>query len=419
VRPLADRTHIDPGELTVAVIGALAFVLALLVSVVLHEGGHFVTAKLFGMKATQFFVGFGPTVWSRRKGETEYGFKAIPAGGFVKIVGMTTLEELSEDDDARAFYRFPAGRRAIVLVAGSTMHFILAVVLVFGALLLSPSMTSASVIGPPASCLSSDATAAAKACTGTGNASPAQAAGLRAGDRLISVGGRPVTTFSQLRDAIRADQDAAPLAVRYQRDGAVHTAQITPLLQTQPKDGGGTQRVPVLGITPQVAHVGPVTAARKTITTLGTFVTGTVSSLAHFPQRISTIFSPHRDPNGAVGVIGISRVSGDLLSGGIGSGGGGVGWDTRIGDFLLLVAGVNLFVGFFNLLPLLPLDGGHLAVLGFEQARDRLRRIRGYRGPLKRVDLTKLLPATYAVVAIFATLTVVLASADIVNPIHF
>jgi membrane-associated protease RseP (regulator of RpoE activity) len=394
----------------VALIGALAFVLALLVSVVLHEGGHFVTAKAFGMKATQFFVGFGPTLWSRQKGETEYGVKAIPAGGFVKIVGMTSLEELeTEDDDKRAFWRFPAGKRAVVLVAGSTMHFILAIVLVFISLLLVPTATSASVIGAPASCLSSDAT---KACTAADTASPAKAAGLLAGDKLVSVGGKPVATFDQLRDAIRSDKTGAALAVKYERDGAVHSTQIVPVLQTQPKTGGGTEKVPVLGITPQVSHIGPVTAGRKTITTLGTFISGTASSLAHFPDRIKTIFSNHRDPNGAVGVIGISRVSGDLLSG------SGVSWSARIGDFLLLVAGVNLFVGVFNLLPLLPLDGGHLAVLGFEQLRDRLRRIRGYRGPLKRVDLTKLLPATYAVVAIFATLTVVLASADIVNPIR-
>lgn len=398
-----------------AVVGALAFVLALLVSVVLHEGGHFATAKLFGMKATQFFVGFGPTLWSRRKGETEYGFKAIPAGGFVKIVGMTPLEELEDpDDQKRAFYKFPAGRRAIVLVAGSTMHFVLAVVLVFAALLLAPIATGASVISTPATCLSADAT---KACTGADGPSPAQAAGLRAGDRLISVGGRQVSTFGQLRDAIRADKSASPLTVRYQRAGQVLTTQITPVLQTQPTASGGTQKVPVLGITPQVKHVGPVTAARQTITTLGTFITGTANSLAHFPQRVSTIFNHNRDPNGAVGVIGISKVSGDLLSGGLG-GGGAVGWDTRIADFLLLVAGVNLFVGVFNLLPLMPLDGGHLAVLGFEQSRDRIRRARGYRGPLKRVDLNKLLPATYAVVAIFATLTLVLAAADIVNPIH-
>lgn len=393
-----------------ALIGALAFVLALLVSVVLHEGGHFVTAKAFGMKATQFFVGFGPTIWSRRKGETEYGVKAIPAGGFVKIIGMTSLEELeTEDDDKRAFWRFSAGKRAIVLVAGSTMHFILAIVLVFIALLLVPTATSASVIGAPASCLSSDAT---KACTAADKASPAKAAGLLAGDKLISVGGKPVSTFDQLRDAIRSDKSGSALAVKYERDGTVRSAEIVPVLQTQPKSGGGTEQVPVLGITPQTSNLGPATAARKTITTLGTFISGTASSLAHFPDRIKTIFSSHRDPNGAVGVIGISRVSGDLLSG------SGVSWSARIGDFLLLVAGVNLFVGVFNLLPLLPLDGGHLAVLGFEQTRDRFRRMRGYRGPLKRVDLTKLLPATYAVVAIFATLTVVLASADIVNPIR-
>jgi membrane-associated protease RseP (regulator of RpoE activity) len=390
--------------LTVVLIGALAFVLALLVSVVLHEGGHFATAKLFGMKATQFFVGFGPTIWSRTKGETEYGIKAIPAGGFVKIVGMTDLETLeTQDDDKRAFWRFPAGKRAIVLVAGSTMHFVLTVVLIFAALLIAPAASSSATIDTPASCLSADA---AKACAGT-DASPALAAGLKAGDKLVSVNGKQVKSFDDLRDAIRADKSVQPLAVSYERAGTVRSTTITPVLQTQ-----GSAKVPVLGITPQFVHVGPATAARKTITMLGTFISGTASSIAHFPDRVSTIFSNHRDPNGAVGVIGISRVSGDLLST------SGIGWDTRIGDFLLLVAGVNLFVGVFNLLPLLPLDGGHLAVLGFEQLRDRIRRLRGYRGPLKRVDLTKLLPATYAVVAIFATLTVVLASADIVNPIH-
>ncbi len=200
------------------------------------------------MKATQFFVGFGPTLWSRRKGETEYGVKAIPAGGFVKIIGMTTLEELdTEDDDKRAFWRFSAGKRAIVLVAGSTMHFILAIVLVFISLLLVPTATSASVIGAPASCLSTDAT---KACTAADQASPAKAAGLLAGDKLISVGGKPVTTFDQLRDAIRADKSGAALAVKYERDGAVRSTQIVPVLQTQPKTGGGTEQVPVLGITP-------------------------------------------------------------------------------------------------------------------------------------------------------------------------
>jgi membrane-associated protease RseP (regulator of RpoE activity) len=389
----------------VVLVGALAFVLALLVSVVLHEGGHFATAKLFGMKATQFFVGFGPTLWSRTKGETEYGIKAIPAGGFVKIVGMTDLETLeSQDDDQRAFWRFSAGKRAIVLVAGSTMHFVITVVLIFAALLIGPVSTSSATIGAPASCAPANAT---QVCTRTTAASPALSAGLKSGDKLVSVDGKRISSFDDLRAAIRADKSTKPLAISYERAGIVRSTQITPVLQVQ-----GTSKVPILGITAQFTHIGPATAARKTITMLGTFISGTASSIAHFPDRVSTIFSTHRDPNGAVGVIGISRVSGDLLST------SGIGWDARIADFLLLVAGVNLFVGVFNLLPLLPLDGGHLAVLGYEQLRDRIRRIGGYRGPLKRVDLTKLLPATYAVVAIFATLTVVLASADIVNPIH-
>ena len=257
-----------------ALIGALAFVLALLISVVLHEGGHFATAKLFGMKATQFFVGFGPTLFSRTKGETEYGIKAIPAGGFVKIIGMTPLEELeTEDDNKRAFFRFKAWQRAIVLVAGSTMHFVLAVILVFASLLISPTLSKASAIDAPAACLSSNATSEVRCSVAADGASPATKAGLRKGDRLTSVGGTPVSTFDDLRDAIRADKDAKPLAVTYIRDGKSYDTTLAPVLQVQPKDGGGTEKVPVFGITPDAVHVGPATAARNTITTMGTFVT--------------------------------------------------------------------------------------------------------------------------------------------------
>ncbi|MDQ1712583.1 MAG: hypothetical protein QOE45_2033, partial [Frankiaceae bacterium] len=159
-------------------------------------------------------------------------------------------------------------------------------------------------------------------------------------------------------------------------------------------------------------HVGPIAAIGRTPDLMWQLTTGTVESLAHFPDKLKTIFSPNRDPAGAVGVIGISRVSGDILSLPDES------LSVRIASFLLIVAGVNFFVGVFNLLPLLPLDGGHLAVLGYEQARHKLRRLRGYRGPVRRVDLNKLLPATYAVVAIFTVLTLVLATADIVNPIN-
>jgi membrane-associated protease RseP (regulator of RpoE activity) len=154
-----------------------------------------------------------------------------------------------------------------------------------------------------------------------------------------------------------------------------------------------------------------VDAITRTPGLVGQLASGTVEALANFPDKLKTIFSPNRDPAGAVGVIGISRVSGDILSL------PGESLAMRVSSFLLIVAGVNFFVGVFNLLPLLPLDGGHVAVLLYEQARHKIRRARGYRGDLRRVDLNKLLPATYAVMAIFVTLTLVLATADIVNPI--
>ncbi len=234
-----------------ALIGALAFVLALLVSVVLHEFGHFATAKAFGMKATQFFVGFGPTLWSRKKGETEYGIKAIPAGGFVKIVGMTPLEELEgEDDDKRAFFRFPAGRRAIVLVAGSTMHFILAIVVVFIALLIAPVQTSAAAISAPAPCVAADLNGS---CSSSAPASPAKAAGLQDGDKILRVGGTSVSSWTQLAKAIQADKGAKPLAVTYERDGKIHSTTITPVLQTRKQSDGSSKQVPVFGIMPAAA----------------------------------------------------------------------------------------------------------------------------------------------------------------------
>jgi membrane-associated protease RseP (regulator of RpoE activity) len=386
-------------------IGIVAFVLALLISVVLHEAGHFAFAKKFGMKATQFFVGFGPTIWSRQKGETEYGLKAIPAGGYVKIIGMTDLEEVDPADEPRAFYHQPAGKRAIVLVAGSVTHFVIAVILLFLALWIGGQANDKKIqVATVQKCVSTDANATCQ----NSPVSPAQSIGLLPGDEIVALNGQPVTGIDQFRSVL-GSTGSRPLAVAWTHDGVRHEATTT----LQPVTVNG-QQVYRIGVGPQnpIESVGPVTALAKTPGLLGQLVTGTVDSLAHFPDKLRTIFSPNRDPAGAVGVIGISRVSGDILSL------PGESLGVRIGSFLLIVAGVNFFVGVFNLLPLLPLDGGHLAVLGYEQGRHRVRRVRGYRGPVKRVDLNKLMPATYAVVAIFTVLSLVLATADIVNPIN-
>ncbi|HSP37487.1 MAG TPA: site-2 protease family protein [Frankiaceae bacterium] len=385
-------------------IGIVAFVLALLISVVLHEAGHFAFAKKFGMKATQFFVGFGPTIWSRQKGETEYGLKAIPAGGYVKIIGMTDLEPVDPADEPRAFYRQPAGKRAIVLSAGSFTHFLIAIVLLWLSLWLGGQPNQHRVeVATVQQCVSADVSAPCGSAI-----SPARSLGLLPGDEVVALNGAPVTGIDQFRTAL-SSTGGRPLTIAWLHGGVRHEATTT----LQAVDVGG-QQVWRIGVGPQnpTESVGPLAAIGRTPGLLGQLVTNTADSLAHFPDKLKTIFSPNRDPAGAVGVIGISRVSGDILSLPDES------LSVRIATFLLIVAGVNFFVGVFNLLPLLPLDGGHLAVLGYEQGRHRLRRARGYRGPVKRVDLNKLLPATYAVVAIFMVLTLVLATADIVNPIN-
>jgi membrane-associated protease RseP (regulator of RpoE activity) len=372
--------------------------------VVLHEAGHFAFAKKFGMKATQFFVGFGPTIWSRQKGETEYGLKAVPAGGYVKIIGMTDLEEIDPADEPRAFYRQGAGKRAIVLVAGSATHFVIAVILLWLSIWIGGQINDERVeVATIQKCISAEA----NATCANAPASPAVQIGLLPGDELLAVDGKPVTGSAEFRDAL-VNHGPAPVTITFERDGVRRDATTT--LSPITIDG---QQIWRLGVGPQnpTEQVGPLAAIARTPDLVWQMTTGTVEALAHFPDKLKTIFAEERDPEGAVGVIGISRVSGDILS---------LPDETlsvRIASFLLIVAGVNFFVGVFNLLPLLPLDGGHLAVLGFEQGRHKLRRLRGYRGPLKRVDLNKLLPATYAVVAVFTVLTLVLATADIVNPI--
>jgi membrane-associated protease RseP (regulator of RpoE activity) len=394
-------------------LGVLGFIVALLVSVTLHEAGHFVTARHFGMKASRFFVGFGPTLWSFRRGETEYGVKAIPAGGFVKIEGMTPLDEVAPGDEQRAFWRFPARQRAVVLVAGSFMHFVIAVLLVFGYMLaIGTPETDAPVVGSVSKCVPATVDAS---CTDQGSV-PAPAANvLLPKDKILAVNGTAVSTWTEVARGIRASEGKT-LSMDVKRDGAALTLTMTPVTVQRPSfdDPKSIGPVGAIGVTGGFAfrHLGPVSAVRETGNTLGSMVTGTVTVFTSKAKSLSDIYSPHRDPQGFVGVVGISRVSGDILAAPSETVG------TRIWDFLLLVAGVNLFVGIFNLLPLLPLDGGHLAIAGFEEGRHRLRRMFGYRGALRRVDLNKLMPITYAFVVLMIGLTLYIAGADILNPIR-
>jgi len=392
-------------------LGVIAFVVALLLSIMLHEAGHFGFAKAFGMKATQFFLGFGPTLWSVRRGETEYGVKAIPAGGFVKIVGMTPLEEVAPGDERRAFYRQPAPQRAVVLAAGSVVHFLIAFVLLLVLFAgIGPTVTTTTVAG-----VSPCVPATVKdRCAPGDTASPAVLAGLRPGDRIVAFEGRPVQSWLSFSRDVRA-HGGDRVALVVERNGQRLTLHPTVATAARPglDDPGRTEQVGVLGIAPgderRRESLGGGLADSGRL--FRDSVTGTFTALGKVPASIPKLFSAERGLDSPTSVVGIGRLSGEVATAKT------VDWLDRVSTFLLIIASLNIFVGIFNLLPLLPLDGGHLAILGFEQARYGVYRALGRSGP-GRVDLTKLLPAAYLVIVAFVGLSLLLIAADIVNPIH-
>jgi membrane-associated protease RseP (regulator of RpoE activity) len=395
-------------------IGIVAFVVALLTSVMIHEGGHFLTARRYGMKATQFFVGFGPTLWSTRRGETEYGVKAIPAGGFVKIVGMTPLEEVEPGDEDRAFFRQPAGKRTVVLMAGSFMHFVIAVVLV----LIASFAIGQVVETSPALAKTSDCVASGtdQACGKAGAVpAPAKAAGVRPGDVVTAIDGRKVKDGEDFVTRVRASA-GKPLVLTLLRHGQSVQLTVLPVPVDRPslKDPKKTETVGAIGVNVQQRLVtqrqGFVQSFKDSGTTMGLIVKSIGTTLTAKLGTVTKLYSPHRDPAGLIGPVGAGRISGEVLASQETTG-------VKALTFIGIIASLNFFVGVFNLLPLLPLDGGHIAVVWFETARDRLRRMRGYVGELQRVDLTKLMPLTYAVVLAFIGLTVWILGADIVNPV--
>ena len=406
------------------VVGALGFLLALLVSVQLHETGHFVLARRFGMRATQFFVGFGPTLWSRTRGETEYGIKAVPAGGYVKIAGMTPLEEVEPGDEGRAFYAQPVRQRVAVLAAGALVQFALAVLLVLAAVFaLGLPVERAPAVGRVSACVADDPgvgqpdVAPDQVCAlPSAKPAPAQAAGLLVGDVLLAVDGQPVTGSRELTQALRA-APGRPVSLDVQRGEQRLQLTVTPaavsrvdLEQVDQRVVAGTIGI-VVRPRQDTERQGFVQSARDSGSLLKAFAVGIKTTVTEKLGSVKDLYSDQRDPAGLVGIVGVGRISGEVLESEETA-------SVKAFTFLVTVASLNLFVGLFNLLPLLPLDGGHIAVAVYEGARDKVRRLRGYRGPLQRVDYAKLLPLTYGVAGAFLLLTLFILGADIVNPIR-
>jgi membrane-associated protease RseP (regulator of RpoE activity) len=387
-------------------LGVAIFVVALLVSIMLHEAGHFATAKLFGMKATQFFVGFGRTIWSRQKGETEYGVKAIPAGGFVKIVGMTDLEDVDPADEQRSFRSHPGWQRIIVLAAGSAMHFLLALVLLFviAAGIGLESASASSTIGSVESCVPANVNSS---CVKGDPRSPATKAGVRVGDRIVSIAGIRVNNWTQMGKAIRSQHAGSEVPVVVDRHGRLLTLHATLAQLT----GHGSY----LGVSPLGVwqRDGPLSAVSYAGHEFWTMLSGSASVVASLPKAIPDLFKKNRGntPGGDVtSVVGAGEVTGQVVE-------ANIGWQPKAGLVLLIIASLNIFVGAFNLLPLLPLDGGHLAVVIYERARAWLARLLGRPDP-GPVDFRKLVPVSVGVFALLVGVGLLLIMADLVNPIH-
>jgi membrane-associated protease RseP (regulator of RpoE activity) len=390
------------------IIGILAFVIALLVSVMIHEFGHYITAKKYGMRVSEFFLGFGKKLWSFTRGETEFGLKAIPAGGYCRIEGMTATDEMPSGEESRAFYKASSGKKLVVLGAGSFLHFVVGFIIllvIFAAIGTAKPTTTISQI-------SQCVPRASAACTDSDPRSPAAIAGLQAGDVISSLNGVPVRDWSKDVEIIRSSA-GKEIIVEIERNGQFQSLSI--VAASRVVDG---EEYGFLGIVNQYELVRdtPFTSIKNSAIVSWDFITNSVKAIISLPSKIpalwgATVSGSERDPNGLVGIVGVAQVSGQAASS------EGLSNSERIQTFLLIIASLNFFIGVFNLLPILPLDGGHMAVAIADEVRAFFARIRGKARP-EGINVNKLAPLTMVVFVLLAALTVLLLAADILNPVQ-
>ncbi len=390
------------------IFGLLLFIFGLLASVMVHEFGHYIFARKYGMRVSEFFVGFGKRIWSTQRGETEFGIKAIPAGGYCRIEGMTPTDVMPEGEADRAFIKASVPKKLVVLGAGSAGHFIVGYLLL-AILLVGVGTTGAlPTIKEIVPCVP-DAT---YKCKTTDPVSPAKAAGLMAGDKVLKVDGKEVKHWGEEIAKVRK-APGKDVVLTIERDGAVQDLTVTPAARKY--DGSTYGFIGIIndvGLVKSAPLQGAADAGRITWFMLTTSVKSLIQLPAKIPALVRQTFGgEERDPEGPVGVVGVARVSGETAAT------AGLTFNERIATFLLIIASLNIFVGLFNLLPLLPLDGGHMAVAATDGVRNWIARLRGRAKP-EPINVNKLMPVTVAVFSILIALTVLLLIADIVNPVH-
>ncbi|MGU3498155.1 M50 family metallopeptidase [Mycobacterium sp. C31M] len=404
-------------------IGIVLFALAILASVALHECGHMWVARATGMKVRRYFVGFGPTLWSTRRpnklGSTEYGVKAVPLGGFCDIAGMTAVDEIAPEDRPYAMYRQKVWKRVAVLFAGPAMNFIIGLVLIYGIAIvwglpnLHPPTTA--IVGETA-CVAPQVAKGGEdpygPCPQPGPG-PAALAGIAPGDTIVKVGETDVATFADMAAEIRRLD--GPVQVVYERDGQ-RLYTVIDVAQTQrftSSDAQTPETVGAIGVSaalpPGPTQYNPLSAIPATFAFTGDLAVELAKALAKIPTKIGALVDAigggERDPETPISVVGASIIGGDTVDAGL--------WVA----FWFFLAQLNFVLGAINLIPLLPFDGGHIAIAVYEKLRNMMRAARG-KVAGEPVNYLKLMPATYVVLAVVAGYMLLTVTADFVNPIR-
>ena len=432
------------------VTGIVVFALLIIGSIALHEVGHLVPAKKFGIRVPQYMIGFGPTIWSRTRGETEYGIKAIPLGGYIRMIGMvppakgdesgtvtsgstgrlaalvdTAREdaavELQPGDENRLFYKLAVRKRIVVMLGGPVMNLLLAVVLFTIVLVGIGLPTATTQVAAVVPCVPT-ASAVSGSADGSGSCpggwSPAAMAGLQVGDRILAIDGWQPASWTEVSAWITSHGGATAM-MTVDRGGRTVDVPVTlasvdrPVVDANGQITGRTQVMGYLGMRPTVDYVPqPITAVPARMWEL---TVGSVQALVSLPVRLwelltgTLIGGGERAIDGPVSVVGVTRLGGDIAA-------SNEPFEGKAATFLSLAAGLNLFLFLFNLLPILPLDGGHVAGATYEGVRRRIAKWRGRPDP-GPFDIARLMPVTYAVAALLFAMSLIVIWADIVKPI--
>ncbi|GHH87020.1 M50 family metallopeptidase [Streptomyces capitiformicae] len=426
------------------ILGIVVFVIGLGFSIAWHELGHLSTAKMFGIRVPQYMVGFGPTIWSRKKGETEYGIKAIPLGGFIRMIGMippgpdgriearstspfrgmiedaraASFEELQPGDESRLFYTRKPWKRVIVMFAGPFMNLVLAVVIFLGVMMTFGAQTTTTTVGKVSDCVI-EASENRSKCEKGDETAPAKAAGLKPGDKIVAFNGTPVEDWSALQTDIRANP-GKEVTVTVEREGEKLdlTATLVKNLVSRTDGEGGYVEGKYdyagwFGFTP-ATDVLPLSFG-ESVNRMGDMMENGVESLISLPAKIPALWDAtfgdgEREADSPMGVVGAARVGGEIFTLDIPA-------TQQLASFLILLAGFNLSLFLFNMLPLLPLDGGHIAGALWESVRRNTAKVlrRPDPGPF---DVAKLMPVAYVVAGIFICFTLLVLIADVVNPVR-